>query len=130
MDDRNDTAHANGHIFLSTQVALDAKITEILRVVDEIQTHSKPVIEEAYREFLLQSHNPEEREYADTGDQIREVLIHNNYLSEKDIGICLGFDLHTVADDPAIEGMGVLHASLASMYADTIEEAWESVDSS
>ena len=46
VDDRNDTAHANGHIFFSTQAALDAKITEILRVVDEIQTYSTPVIEQ------------------------------------------------------------------------------------
>ena len=58
VDDRNETAHANGNIFFSTHAALDAKITEILRVVDEIQTHSRPVIEHAYREFLLQNHNP------------------------------------------------------------------------
>ena len=63
VDDRNETTHPNGNIFFSTQAALDAKITEILRVVDEIQAHSKPVIERAYREFLLQNHDPEEREY-------------------------------------------------------------------
>ena len=50
--DRNETAHPNGHIFFSTQAALDTKITEILRVVDEIQTHSKCVIEDVYRDFL------------------------------------------------------------------------------
>src|SRR5579859_3436448 len=37
VDDRNETAHSNGNIFFSTQAALDSKITEILRVVDEIQ---------------------------------------------------------------------------------------------
>ena len=58
VDDRNETAHPNGNIFFSTQSALDSKIVEILRVVDEIQTHSKPVIEHAYREFLLQNHDP------------------------------------------------------------------------
>ncbi|TLU82582.1 MAG: hypothetical protein FDX21_08845 [Chlorobium sp.] len=42
VDDRNETAHSNGNIFFSTQAALDTKITEILRVVDEIQTYSKP----------------------------------------------------------------------------------------
>ena len=47
VDDRNDTAHPNGNIFFSTQVALGSKTTEILRIVDEIQTHSKPVIEHA-----------------------------------------------------------------------------------
>ena len=74
VDDRNDSAHPNGNIFFSTQAALDVKITEILRVVDEIQSHSKPVIEHCYREFLLQNHDPDEREYPDPADQIREVL--------------------------------------------------------
>ena len=64
VDDRNDTAHANGNVFCSTQAALDIKIAAILRVVEEIQTHSKPVVEHIYREFLLQNHDPDEREYA------------------------------------------------------------------
>ena len=69
VDDRNDTAHPNGNIFYSTAAAFDAKITEILRVVDEIQTLSKPVIEHCYREFLLHNHDPDEREYPDVADQ-------------------------------------------------------------
>ena len=59
VDERNKTVHSNGNIFFSTQVALDTKITEILRVVEEIQTHSKSVIECCYRKFFLQSHNHE-----------------------------------------------------------------------
>ena len=90
---RNKTAHPNGHIFYSTQAALDTKIREILRVVAEIQTHSKPVIECCYREFLLCSHNHEERQYSDVTDQIREVLIHENYMSQMDIKLCLAHDL-------------------------------------
>ena len=38
VDDRNESAYPNGNIFFSTEAALDIKITEILRVVDEIQT--------------------------------------------------------------------------------------------
>jgi hypothetical protein len=40
MDDRNES-HPNGNIFFSTEAALGTKITEILRVVDQIQTHSE-----------------------------------------------------------------------------------------
>jgi len=116
VKERNDTAHANGNIFFSTQAALDAKITEILRVVDEIQTHSKPVIEHCYREFLLQNYDPEEREYPDAADQLREVLIHANYLSQKDIDICLGFDLAGIADRPETESIRTLHEALKSKY--------------
>jgi len=116
VDDRNETAHPNGNIFFSTQAALDAKIAEALRVVDEIQTHSKPVIEYAYREFLLQNHDPEEREYPDAVDQLREVLIHGNYLSQKDIDICLGFDVASLADQSEIGSIRTLHEALTSEY--------------
>jgi hypothetical protein len=119
VDDRNETAHPNGNIFCSTQAALDTKITEILRVADEIQTHLKPVIEHVYSEFLPQNHDPEEREYPDSGDQIREVLIHGNYMSRRDIEVCLRFDLTELrgrADFPQIEK---LHQSLVAAYGDT-----------
>ena len=116
VDDRNESAHPNGNIFYSTEAALDVKITEILRVVAEIQAHSKPVIEHCYREFLLQNHDPDEREYPGAVDQIREVLIHGNYLSQKDIEICLGFDTETLADRQSIEGMRELHAALVETY--------------
>jgi len=116
VDDRNESAHPNGNIFYSTESALDVKITEILRVVAEIQTHSKPVIEHCYREFLLQNHDPDEREYPDATDQLREVLIHSNYLSQRDIAICLCFDCESLAGHSGIEGMRELHAALAESY--------------
>jgi len=116
VDDRNDTAHANGNIFYSEQSALDRKITEILRVVDEIQNHSKPVIECCYREFLLQNHDPEEREYPDAADQIREILIHGNYFSQKDIEICLGYDIVRLAEHEQHDKISELHNALISEY--------------
>jgi|SRR5271157_198892 len=116
VDDRNESAHPNGNIFYSTEAALDLKVTEILRVVDEIQCHSKPVIEHCYREFLLQNHDPDEREYPDPEDQIREVLIHGNYLSQKDIEICLRFDLGTFTARPEYKNMCVLHDALVATY--------------
>lgn len=116
VDDRNDTAHPTGNIFYSTEAALDVKIAEILRVVDEIQTHSRPIIEHCYRDFLVGNHDPEERKYPDPADQIREVLIHENYFPEKDIDICLNFDLAGIADRPGIDGIRALHEVLKSEY--------------
>ena len=116
VDDRNKTAHPNGNIFYSTEAALGTKITEILRVVAEIQTHSKTVIEHCYREFLMENHDPDEREYPEAADQIREVLIHENYLSQKDIEICLGFNLASIADRPEIDNICTLHETLKSEY--------------
>ena len=117
VDDRNQSAHPNGNIFYSTQAALDTKIIEILRVVNEIQDHSAPVIERCYREFLLQNRDPEEREYPDPVDQIREVLIHGNYLSQKDVEICLKFDLSSLGQQPVGEDVRQLHERLVSSYS-------------
>lgn len=122
VDDRNEAAHPNGNIFYSEQSALDRKITEILRVVDEIQTHSRCVIERCYRDFLLQNHDPEEREYPDAADQIREVLIHGNYMSQKDIEICLGFNLASIADRPETDSIRRLHEALVSIYGPDDEQ--------
>jgi len=116
VDDRNDTVHPNGNIFFSTQAALDTKIIEILRVVDEIQTRSKPLIEHCYRECLIANHDPDERAYPDAADQIREILIHENYLSQKDIEICLGFDLASLGDAAPPEQARELHDALVARY--------------
>jgi len=116
VDDRNDTAHPNGNIFFSTQAALDTKITEILRVADEIQDLSRPVIEHCYREFLLQNRDPDERAYPDPADQIREILIHANYLSQKDIEICRGFDIASIAAAPEDKPMRELHEVIRVKY--------------
>ncbi len=80
------------------------------------KTRSSPVIEHCYRDFLLQNYDPDEREYPDAADQIREVLIHGNYLSQKDIDICLGFDLAGIADQPEIDSIRTLHEVLKSEY--------------
>ena len=112
VDERNQTVHSNGNIFFSTQAALDTKITDILRIVKEIQTHSKPVIERCYRKFLLRSHNHEEREYPDATDQIREVLIHENYMSLMDIKFCLALDLADLRERGEFAQIEELHDCL------------------
>jgi hypothetical protein len=120
VDDRNETAHPNGNIFYSEQGALDIKIREILRVVREIQSHSARVVENSYRIFLLESDDPEQREYPDDIDQIREVLVHKNYLSLEDIRICAAFELEQMKNYPKFAAIQSLHVSLKTAYADQI----------
>jgi len=116
VDDRNETAHSNGNIFFSTPAALDKKITEIMRIVGEIQDHSKCVIDQIYHDFLLNNCDPEEREYPNAADQIREILIHDNYMSHKDVEICLGFEPNSFADHPEIDSIRTLHETLQTEY--------------
>jgi hypothetical protein len=105
VEDRNATAHPNGNIFYNDSNALDHKVTEILRIVAEIQKHSKSVIEHCYQNFLIEACDPDNREYIDAKDQIREVLIHQNYFSRNDIEICLAYDMTNIAKLPEIENI-------------------------
>jgi len=68
------------------------------------------------RSLLLQSHDFDEREYPDAADQIREVLIHGHYLSQKDIEACLNFDLTSMADQPAFNSTQALHEETQSLH--------------
>jgi hypothetical protein len=117
VKDRNNTAHSNGNVWFREKSALDLKLREILRIVDEIQTHSAPIIQRCYACFLEESNDPDDREYPDNADQIREILIHGHYLSPKDIEICAAFDIADEFDmHTNFPGIESLHQTLRANY--------------
>jgi len=116
---RNDAAHSNGRIFFNASGTVDAKATEILRYVDEIQTLSHPVIDECLIQFLKDSWNPDDREYIGEEDQIREILIHGNYLSQKDIEHMLTFDITQLSAETNYTEMETLFNAFTTAYATT-----------
>jgi hypothetical protein len=118
VDDRNDTAHPNGNVFYREAGALEIKIREVLRAVNGIQERSQPVIEGCYEMFLRDSADPDQREFEDDADQVREVLIHGNYLSARDIKVCATFDMGKLASDPVNESAQALHQALIAGYAE------------
>ena len=118
VDERNAVAHANGNIFFNDQVALGRKIADVLHAVKEIQAHSQSTIENRYREFLLQSDDPEQREYSDAEDQIREVLIHDNYMSHEDVDFCVGFDISELNKRDEFDEIKSLHDVLCEVYGE------------
>src|SRR5690606_10740201 len=95
----------------------------ILRVVSEIQGHSEPIIVEGYKRFLLDSADPEEREHIDAADQVREVLIHESYMSLIDLDFCARFDIAEFADHPHFAEIEALHAEVQAWVES--EEALE-----
>lgn len=116
VQDRNDIAHPNGNIFFSDQKSADAKIAEVIAQMDAIQAHMQPVIHDCLRRFLLESWNPDEREYHEPTDQIREVLIHANYFSQKDIEAALQFDLALLQEQPNHEAVVQLFDTFRQEY--------------
>lgn len=116
VDERNDTAHANGNIFFNSEGELARKVRDVLRTVEEIQRHSAPAIGEGYKAFLLASQDPEEREYTDDIQQIEEVLVKEFYMSASDIAFCRDYDINGLADEPGFAAIQTLHQTLATLY--------------
>ena len=121
VNNRNDAAHANGNVFFSTQHEVDEQTRTALRAVEEIQTHSNSIIQRCYRKFLIDSHNPEAREYLLAEDQIREVLVHGNYMSRKDIELCANFDISVLPheNNRPVED---LHNTVCEVYRTAFED--------
>ena len=59
----------------------------------------------------------------DAADQIREVLVHANYFSQKDVEICLAYDLKTLRGHASYPAIEALHLAFRKQYADEEEPA-------
>jgi hypothetical protein len=117
---RNKIAHPSGTVFFNDQVSIDTEITEMMREVVNIQRHMRPIILEVYGRFLVDSSDIEEREYADPKQEIEVSLIHQNYVSQKDIDICLAYDLEPLRAEPHYSAIEALHQSLRKTYAEPV----------
>ncbi|MCZ4267450.1 hypothetical protein O4H48_06035 [Rhodobacteraceae bacterium G21628-S1] len=120
---RNKIAHPSGTVFFNDHAAIDAEIVEMMTEVRNIEAHMRPVILELYQRFLLDSANPEEREYANPADEITANFVHANYMSAADLVFCRGFDIETLSDKPGFDEMQALHTALAETYPDEEEAA-------
>lgn len=116
VDERNEIAHANGKLIFVATENLDKKINEILLLVEEIQRHSESVLDECMRQFLIDSSDPDNREFYDPLDQIREILINSNYLSQKDIEYLISFDITKLSKSKNYEEMNVLFEVFKENY--------------
>lgn len=121
VKDRNDIAHSNGNIFYNAAETIDNKITDTLRLIEEIQQQSKSVIESCYQTFLKENHDSEEWEYSQSNDQIREILIHKNYLSQKDIEICIDCNITNLETNADYNNIKDLHQTFIQEYKESEE---------
>jgi hypothetical protein len=114
--ERNDIAHANGNIPFRTATYLEKRIRDIIRYTDEIQSYSKDIIQECFVRFLIDSQDIELRQYQDVTEQINEVLIHQHYLSQKDLEICLEYDIAQLKEEPNYDEIEKIYEALKSEY--------------
>ena len=118
---RNSIAHVNGRIHVIDRDISDQGITEVLEIINRIECKLKHVIENCYFNFLLDSRNPEGREDMENANQINEVLIHKNCLSEQDIAYCVGYDIAILQDYEGFDEMKSLHETLLQLYPPEVD---------
>ena len=117
VDDRNHAAHANGNVYYETRREMDTKIRETLRAVRTIQCRSKNAVIVRYEDFLVESGEPESREFLDDRDQVREILIRGNCFSREDTAYCAEYDTSELGrGDKAV--IRELHESLCELTGD------------
>ncbi|GGW80065.1 hypothetical protein [Salegentibacter mishustinae] len=117
VKERNGVAHANGSIPFRTSSYLETRVSDIIRYTAEIQSYSKPIIQECFKKFLIESQDEETRPYVDISEQINEVLIHEHYLSQKDLEFCLEYDISNLADEPNYIEIEKIFQELQTQYS-------------
>ena len=119
---RNKIAHPSGTVFFNDRDTIDNEISEMMREVTKIQTHMNQIIEEIYQSFLVDNSDIDEREYGDPVQEIEINLIHKNYISNKDLEVCINFDILKFNNHPNHEGIYELHNTLVNEYHSSDEE--------
>lgn len=118
VDDRNNMAHANGSIYFASEATADIKINEVLALLDVIQDLMRPVVQGCFEQFLMDSYDPELREYPQEEDQIQEALIYTNYFSPRNTEACLNFDLSRLSGHEHFEAIQVLFEGFSTIYTE------------
>lgn len=114
---RNRIAHPSGTTLFNDQQALDDHVAQVLTEVGNLQARMAPVLHELFSEFLRSdSNDPEKRQAPDIQTEIEMSLLHRQYLSQKDIEACLGFDINTLADNAAFPSIKVLFDAFVDTY--------------
>lgn len=119
---RNRIAHPSGTVFFNDRTSIDREISEMMQEVANIQQHMCPIILEAYGCFLEGSADINEREYALPEQEIEASLIHRNYISQKDIEVCCGFDITSLSAHEHAEAIHELHSTLISKYKNSDDQ--------
>jgi hypothetical protein len=117
VKDRNDIAHANGQLKCNSLDLLSSRVDEINECLKKLQEHVGPIIIACFRDFLLNSWNKEKREYYQSEDQIREVLVHHGYFSQMDIKDCLQFNINDLKKDKHFKKIQSLFNDFQELYS-------------
>jgi hypothetical protein len=115
---RNKIAHPSGTVFFNDQASIDDELALMMTEVANIQSHMKPIISDVYTQFLIGSSDLELREYSAPDQEIEVNLIHKNYVSAKDVEVCLAYNIDGLADNSNYAEIKTLHETLHQEYSE------------
>lgn len=125
VDERNNIAHSNGNINFSNQDSFDGKIKEILECIAHIHENTRSIITASTEKFLLDSANPEENEFYDEKDQVREIFAKGNYLSSQDILVAREYPIEQLKDRTDYQYIEKLYKGIVDLdVVDEFEITW------
>src|SRR4030095_6045986 len=110
-------------VFFNDQASIDEELALMMREVANIQSHMQPIVSEVYTQFLIGSSDLELREYSAPDQEIEVNLIHKNYVSIKDIEVCLAHDLSSLAAQPNYPEIRTLHSTLQGEFEELLPSA-------
>ncbi len=76
----------------------------------------KEYVEFLWDDFLIESQNPDEREFLDDESQIKEIFVHGNYLSFEDIKIAQHYDISVLSGEIGFANIQSLAQTLYDLY--------------
>lgn len=100
---RHKIAHPSGTVFFNDKDDLDRHLAEVTKELEIVQGCMKLIVQECLRYFLIEYWDENTWQFSDPADQIREMLIHTNYFSQKDIEDCLKFEIAALENEEGYE---------------------------
>ena len=119
IDDRNDIAHANGRILFNSREAIAEKIEDMNSCLEMLTSRLEPLVLLKIKEFLLNSIDPELREFEEDNEQFEQILVKSNYLSRRDVyGGVAKLDINVFDGNSKFGEIKLLFDKLKERYSD------------
>lgn len=115
VEQRNNVAHSNGHIFFSSQDQLDDQISQILGCIEEVQKNMEPIFIGIFTNVL--------KDEEDSFQHFQDRLLRKNYFSQQDMSTCSDFDFDTFIS--STKGKKRLARKIAEEFKETYAEEIE-----
>lgn len=118
VKERNDYAHANGRLLLTSETFFLKKIRTFNRCIGRVLDLVKDDMLTLYRSVLCDPnvYDSEIRAYLDPAQQVQEEIVRAYSLSRWDLNLCRKFDIRQLADHDAYEPIKELHIALCRYY--------------